>query len=804
MSTLKTILIPYKSSDLSSYIVEISYNNIRFYTNHGVRVDGDEIYSIKSPYNYLDLFDENGLTRIQYIQSGDLLYLFHALYPIKILYRDKFNEWHVEDFELRNGPWQSVNTTSNTIHVSEREDGVYAASNYETFSTGDVGRLLRLTVTQPQAVAWQAEKYYERETVIFSDNKYYLCTGAGTSGTIKPVHTSGIRSDGGVMWEYLHAGYGVFKITEYIANDSVKVVPQGKYPAELISYPTDYWELSVFGGDSLYPMSGAFFKGRFALLADVNNVPTVFMSCSDDYDNFADKEFGEVLDNSAITIPLYSNEYASPTFLISGAVLFAGTSSGEFAIDSASASNPLSPSNVQSTQFSSFGSLPIMPVRAGNSILYVSKQGVGLRNIAYSFENDGYESIDISLFGKHLLNKGISQIIYQELPDKIIWIATQDGRLVGLTYMTEQNVAAYHRHDLSGFVNSIAVIPNPDTKYEDLWLEVERDGSNCIEWMDEGFSADKAKAYFIDSGLEIERTFTTTFDDVIKETSGALKNTDVVVYSQNQFRETLSATGEDIRSIRVHGEKRDIVEDCGVTWVVEGEEDVPYTFEIPESMLGFKVGVSFTYEDLFGDRKAERLIEGTIQSSILNFIIPIKGNNTHAIITFDIDRKKDDISISGLDHLEGMEVKVIIDGAEKENQIVNNGSITVPYDAKKIEAGLPIKSVYIPQVLYMQTDMSSGVGDVQRIDHVTLMMWNSMGGMIGQDTESLNPIYYRDTDAKMDNTTPLFTGNKKIPVNFNTTSIKEKGATVVVYNDSIFPMCILAIAPHFSTSGGGL
>ena len=165
---------------------------------------------------------------------------------------------------------------------------------------------------------------------------------------------------------------------------------------------------------------------------------------------------------------------------------------------------------------------------------------------------------------------------------------------------------------------------------------------------------------------------------------------------------------------------------------------------------------------------------------------------------------RDDVTLSGLDHLEGKYVAIMIDGAEHSQQIVTNGQIVVPYYAKNVIVGLPINSMFIPQNLYLQSDMSSGVGDVQRIDHITLMLHKSMGGNVGQDDAHLFPIYFRDTDEIMDYVTPLYSGNKKVFVDFNTSTIKEKGATIVIQNDSVFPMNILAIAPTFSTSGGGL
>jgi len=48
-----------------------------------------------------------------------------------------------------------------------------------------------------------------------SDGKYYKLATGGTSGNEKPTHSKGVRSDGKLSWEYLHAGSGTAKIVEY-------------------------------------------------------------------------------------------------------------------------------------------------------------------------------------------------------------------------------------------------------------------------------------------------------------------------------------------------------------------------------------------------------------------------------------------------------------------------------------------------------------------------------------------------------------------------------------------------------------
>lgn len=805
MSTIKPIIINYEASNINSYIIEISYDTIRFYTNHGIMIKNDEVYEIESPYKYKDLFDEKGLPRISHTQNGDYLYLFHPKYPIKTIYR-RDSDWYIENFDIKAGPWGAVNTSSVRLSydIDETDITKITSAGADGWANeGMVGKYIRLTLEDTAIQGWVANKSYNDGEYVFSDGKYYKTESGGTSGSIKPVHTYGARSDGGVKWVYKHSGYGIALITRYISDSTVEATFIGEFPEELDTDSTRYWELSVFGGDCVYPTSGVFHLGRLAIIADTNNIPTVYLSCSDDYNNFADKTYGDVLDTNAITIPLYSNEYATSSFLVSSSVLFAGTSGGEFAIDKASSSEPLSPSNVQYKQFSNFGSLPIKPVKCGASIFYVSKQGVSIRNILYSFEKDGYESLEISLFGKHLLYKGIKKIVYQELPNKVIWIVTNGGDLIGITYMLEQQVCAFHRHNLSGLVEDIAVIPNQDNNYEDLWLVVNREDTRCIEWMDIGLSEDETEYFFVDSGLLITREFSKDFSGVVSDIAGNLKGKEVFG-QEGSNRFTYIDTNLGNRTFKVHGEEvNNELAHCYIYWNITSEDDLNYRLALSQDLVGLNVKVNHFYT-LGGKREVETLIDGFATSTYVNFVPTIKGTDNEISIVITKMVNRDDVTLSGLDHLEGKFVAIMIDGAEHSQQIVTNGQIVVPYYAKNVIVGLPINSMFIPQNLYLQSDMSSGVGDVQRIDHITLMLHKSMGGNVGQDDAHLFPIYFRDTDEIMDYVTPLYSGNKKVFVDFNTSTIKEKGATIVIQNDSVFPMNILAIAPTFSTSGGGL
>ena len=51
----------------------------------------------------------------------------------------------------------------------------------------------------------------------FSNSKYYVSTGAGTTGATAPSHTSGSVSDGGVTWTFVQFSYdqGIYSINDY-------------------------------------------------------------------------------------------------------------------------------------------------------------------------------------------------------------------------------------------------------------------------------------------------------------------------------------------------------------------------------------------------------------------------------------------------------------------------------------------------------------------------------------------------------------------------------------------------------------
>ena len=358
-------------------------------------------------------------------------------------------------------------------------------------------------------------------------------------------------------------------------------------------------------------------------------------------------------------------------------------------------------------------------------------------------------------------------------------------------------------------------------------MEVDRNDTATIEWLDNNFidyteaenienidtqevvksKMTKNNSIYLDSCISGEFTYTPPVDDFntrlnFSGTFGANQKDITVTTNKGSSTKRYSLESPSILATMTSGDllsKGDTFSEVVLEWQRDPNfENLNVKIGVEESLIGYKYDI---YKDNI-------VIESGTISSDISELIPSDGGfgvvetiKVHIFTSVDLGEYR---TITGLAHLDGMKVGILADGAELERQTVVNGTIQIPWKYQKVTIGLPIKSEFVPQNIYIQGNNGAGVGDVQRIDHVTLMLWRSLGGKIGKDFNSLNDIYFRKTDETMGESAPLYTGNKKIPVNMNTTTIKEKGATVLIYNDSVYPMNILAIAPHFTTSANGV
>jgi len=135
----------------------------------------------------------------------------------------------------------------------------------------------------------------------------------------------------------------------------------------------------------------------------------------------------------------------------------------------------LTPSDIGADQEGYSGAADVRPVAIGNAVVYVQARGRILRDMRFDQQVEGLDGRDLTIFAAHLF-KGytVGRIAYQQEPDSIVWCARSDGTLLGLTYLRDQDVWGWHRHDTgaSGHVEDVAVVPEADE--DALYLIVRR------------------------------------------------------------------------------------------------------------------------------------------------------------------------------------------------------------------------------------------------------------------------------------------------------------------------------------------
>jgi hypothetical protein len=154
-------------------------------------------------------------------------------------------------------------------------------------------------------------------------------------------------------------------------------------------------------------------------------------------------------------------------------------------------------------------------------------------------------------------------------------------------------------------------------------------------------------------------------------------------------------------------------------------------------------------------------------------------------------------TISNLDHLEGEQVAVLVDGAAHPMRTVESGQITLQYEGEKVQVGLPFtaKVKSFPFERVGRTDTTAG--RVKRIDglHVTLL--NTVGLKFGRVEEDLSFVYFRDSSDEMDQALDPFTGTRT--VNFKGGHSLE--AQWVLVSDQPLPCFILAVTQNMEVYG---
>lgn len=102
-------------------------------------------------------------------------------------------------------------------------------------------------------------------------------------------------------------------------------------------------------------------------------------------------------------------------------------------------------------------------------------------------------------------------------------------------------------------------------------------------------------------------------------------------------------------------------------------------------------------------------------------------------------------TIQGLDHIEGKTVSILADGAVQPQQVVTNGTVTLPVSASIIAVGLPI-TADLQTLPFSFEAQAYGQGMLKNVNKVWLRVHNSSGIFAGPTLDELVQYKQRTTE----------------------------------------------------------
>ncbi len=432
-------------------------------------------YTLASPYQSDDLFD------ITFTQNADVITLTHESYSTRELARQGASEWSLT---VANFAPASTVPTDVTATATTAQNQYLTTQKYVVTAVADDG----ITETLASAVA-------------------SCSNNLGLAGNYNTVTWSAVSGYSRYNVYKLHGGiYGY--IGNIKAADGLTLTDDNIEPDTTQSPPENI--ISLNGGADDYPSAVAYHEQR-RWFAGTNGKPQVMFSTRTATEYNLTSSIPSRADD-AMEVRIAAGQYNKIWHLVPLSDLIAFTAGGFFRIyaDNAPA---ITPSSISIKPQGYVGASRVAPVLTTASVLYAQAQGSHIREVAYDWQSNAYKSTDVSLFAPHLFTScRITQMAFMQAPDPTLWNVCDDGGLLGMTYVPEQQVYGWHRHDTDGFFRSDCVVS--ENNKDILYVVVERviggRTTACIERMQEREFADQAHAFFVDSGLIYEGEPTTS------------------------------------------------------------------------------------------------------------------------------------------------------------------------------------------------------------------------------------------------------------------------------------------------------
>lgn len=285
---------------------------------------------------------------------------------------------------------------------------------------------------------------------------------ASTAAAPFPTSASPNNIDGSV----LIAGVGIYKVYRFdqgvFGYVGVGTVGVGHWSFVDLGYIADISTqppaaIAVFLTPNDRPACVGAYQGRLLFGNTINNPQTATVTRINGFMQFTVST--PIQDNDAIQFTLNGRTRQAIAAFVDIGKLIIHTSHGEY-VANGNAFGALTPTGINVVQQGYAGSQLITPVQIGNTDLFVQTRGNIFRDLRYEVQSFAFTGKDTTTFSPQLfVADSIVQMTWQQVFDSIVWLVTRSGALLSMTYIREHDIWGWTHHDtVGGYFASVCAV----------------------------------------------------------------------------------------------------------------------------------------------------------------------------------------------------------------------------------------------------------------------------------------------------------------------------------------------------------
>lgn len=284
----------------------------------------------------------------------------------------------------------------------------------------------------------------------------------------------------------------------------------GAAPAITFSPASTSAAVATIGASSAgNPGVPSLFQQRLVLGYQALAVNRFYMSQPGGYYNF--NISNPIQLDDAITATIVANQLNTIKSMVampSGLIIL--TDKAIWQVNGGSAGSAVTPAAIVANSQSYNGASDVPPIIADYDMLYVQAKNSIVRDATYNFYTNNYTGTDISVLSSHLFfGYQILEWAWAQEPFKLIWCVRNDGIMLSLTYLKEQELIGWAHHDTNGgLFKSVATVTEAisqgyvDAVYTVVQRTVRGQQLQYIERMADRYFSTYSSVWCVDAGLQ--------------------------------------------------------------------------------------------------------------------------------------------------------------------------------------------------------------------------------------------------------------------------------------------------------------